>query len=198
MSAYADAGNVDQAKVVVAEAVKLDPSNTNAQAFLAQYYVRQATDADSKQKYAVSALAFEQAAALAPSAQQPDLYARAALTYLKIKDQTPNDKAKADADKALAIAPDNALANFAAGISLANQPGKSKDALVYLNKADAASKTGSDPQLTAAVREHHQAIERNEVAHARETRSRPRIKAERAVNPWPRDGQPPASVNRHS
>ena len=151
VSAYVNAGKIDQAKVIAADAVKIDPANTNAQAFLAQYYIKQATDADTKQNYAPSAVLFEQAAALAPAAQQPDIYARAALTYLKIKDKPPNDKAKADADKALAIAPDNALANFAAGISLANQPGKSKDALVYLNKADASAKTGNDPQLTAAV-----------------------------------------------
>ncbi len=151
VSAYVNANNIDQAKVVAADAVKVDPSDTNAQAFIAQYYVRQAIDNDTKQKYAESAGLFEQAAALAPGVQQPDLYARAALTYLKIKDSTPYDKAKADADKALATAPDNALANFAAGIALANQPGKSKDALPYLNKADAASKTGNDTALTTAI-----------------------------------------------
>ncbi len=151
VSAYVNAGKIDDAKVAVAEAIKLNPDNTNAQAFLSQYYVRQANADETKQNYADEAAQYESAAASSPSTQQPDYYARAALSYLKIKSPTPFDKAKADADKALAIAPDNALANYAAGYALANQPGKSKDALVYLNKADAAAKVGNDTQLTTAI-----------------------------------------------
>ncbi len=151
VSAYVNAGKIDDAKVAAGEAVKLNPNNTNAQAFISQYYLRQANADDAKQNYADEAAQYESAAASAPSAKQPDLYARAAISYLKIKTATPNDKAKADADKALAIAPDNALANFAAGIALGNQSGKSKDALVYLNKAEAAAKVGNDPQLTTQI-----------------------------------------------
>jgi len=73
------------------------------------------------------------------------------VSYLNLKPKPDNDKAKADADKALAVAPDNAVANYAAGIALANQAGKSKDALVYLNKADASAKSGNDTSLATAI-----------------------------------------------
>ncbi len=151
VSAYVNAGKIDQAKVVAAEALKFDSSHTNAQAFIAAYYVKQGTAAEGKQNLADAGAFYEQAAAIAPAANQPSLYARAAFSYLNVKPNPLNDKAKAAADKALAIAPDNAQANFAEGVSLANQPGKSKDALVYLNKADASAKTANDTSLTSAI-----------------------------------------------
>ncbi len=152
VSAYVAAGNIDSAKTIAAEAEKLDPTSLKAQAFVAQYYFRQASDAETKGNYPTAAGLFEQAAGVAAPADQPNFLAQAALAYLKIKDNTTNEKAKADADKALAIAPDNALANLAAGLSLANQgSGKYKDALVYFNKADAAAKTANNTALATTV-----------------------------------------------
>ncbi len=152
VSAYVNAGKIDSAKTVAAEAEKLDPTSPKAQAFVAQYYFRQASDAEAKGNYSGAGSLFEQAATVAAPADQPNMFAQAALAYLKTKDTTSNDKAKADADKALAIAPDNALANLAAGISLANQgSGKYKDALVYFNKADASAKTANNTALQTTI-----------------------------------------------
>jgi Tfp pilus assembly protein PilF len=152
VSAYVNAGKIDSAKEIAAEATKLDPTSPKAQTFLAQYYVRQASDAQTKGNYTGAAGLFEQAAGVAAPADQPNWYAQAALAYLKTKDNGTNDKAKADADKALAIAPDNALANLAAGISLANQgSSKYKDALVYFNKADASAKIANNTALATTV-----------------------------------------------
>jgi hypothetical protein len=67
-----------------------------------------------------------------------------------MKPNADSAKAKADADKALALAPGDAQANFAAGVALANQ-GSTKDALVYLNKADTAAKAANDTQLATAI-----------------------------------------------
>ena len=150
VSAYVDAGRIDDAKTVAAEATKLDPTQTGAQMFLANYYSKTASDLIAAGKLPEGAAAYEQAAVAAPS-QAVQSYTEAAFAYLKMKPNAANDKAKADADKALAIDPANASANFAAGIALANQPGKSKDALTYLNKADTAAKAGSDPALTSAI-----------------------------------------------
>lgn len=150
VSTYLDAGKPDEAKTVAAEAQQLDPSSQSTQSAYANYYVKQATAATKASKDAEAAALYEQAALAAPGQAAP-LYAQAAVSYLNIKPTADNAKAKADADKSLALAPDGAVANFAAGVALANQAGKQKDALVFLNKADASAKTGSDPALTAAI-----------------------------------------------
>ncbi len=149
-AAYLSAGKPEAAKPLVEEVSKLDPSQTGAQVFFANYYSKLAGDLVAAGKFAEGAASYEQAAAVAPS-QAAQSYVSAAFAYLKIKPNAANDKAKADADKALAIEPTNASANFAAGVALANQSGKAKDALVYLNKADASAKTGTDATLTAAI-----------------------------------------------
>jgi tetratricopeptide (TPR) repeat protein len=74
------------------------------------------------------------------------LWSQAAILYLEVKPTPDNAKAKADADKALAIDPNSALGNYAAGIALARQ-GSRKEALVFLGKADAAAKTSGDTRV---------------------------------------------------
>ncbi len=149
VSTYLDANRPDQAKAVAAEAQQLDPTQQSAQNAYANYYLKQAQAASKAGKDADAASLYEQAAVAVP-AQAAALYAQAAVSYLNLKPKPDNDKAKADADKALAAAPDNAVANYAAGIALANQQ-KSKDALVYLNKADASAKSGNDTSLATAI-----------------------------------------------
>ncbi|MDQ2857239.1 MAG: energy transducer TonB [Candidatus Eremiobacteraeota bacterium] len=149
LSAYLDAGKMDMAKQIAAEVTKLNPNETSGEAVLANYYVKQAQAATTAGKPADAAAAFEQAAAVAPS-QAVALYSQAAFAYLNAKPKPDNDKAKADADKALAASPDDASANFAAGVALANQ-GKGKDALTFLNKADASAKKAGDANLVAAI-----------------------------------------------
>lgn len=150
VAAYLGAGKPELAKPLLDEIAKLDPTNTGAQLYFANYYSKNASDLVNAGKFSEGAAAYEQAAAVAPS-QAVGSYVSAAFAYLKTKPNPANDKAKADADRALAIAPNDASANFAAGYALANQPGKTKDALVFLNKADASAKTGTDASLTAAI-----------------------------------------------
>jgi tetratricopeptide (TPR) repeat protein len=152
VSVYLAQGKVDQAKEVAAEANKLAPTDTSVQNVFANYYSKQAQSAAAAGKEDDAAAAYEQAAAAVASqpAQAALLYAEAAAAYLSAKPNPESDKAKADADKSLALDPDNALANFAAGIALANES-KTKDALVYLNKADASAKKGTDANLTAEI-----------------------------------------------
>ncbi|GAC1496542.1 MAG: hypothetical protein NVS1B2_17160 [Vulcanimicrobiaceae bacterium] len=148
-TAYLAAGKPDDARPIADEIAKLDPSQTNVQTLFANYYAKSANDLAGSGKFDDAAALYEKSAAVAP-AQAVSMYTSAALAYLK-KTKPDNERAKADADKALAIDPDNASANFAAGIALANQPGRTKDALPYLNHADASAKKGSDPTLTAAI-----------------------------------------------
>ena len=149
VTAYLAAGKLDMAKQVAAEAKNLDPSNPSATNIVANYYVHQAQTASAAGKTADAAAAYDAAATAVPS-QAAQLYAQSAQAYLTQKPNADNDKAKAEADKALAVDPQNAAANYFAGVALANS-GKSKDALVYLNKADDSAKRGNDPSLTTAI-----------------------------------------------
>jgi tetratricopeptide (TPR) repeat protein len=148
-AAYAKAGDLDKAKTYAAQARRLDASVTGGYAALEHAFTDQANEAMTAGKYSDAAALFEQAAEIAPS-DVAMLYTNAAFAHLQEKPKAANDKAKVDADRALAIDAKNAGANFAAGIALANQ-GKRDDALAYLGKADDAAKAGKDSVLTANI-----------------------------------------------
>ena len=148
-AAYVNAGNIDAALKIAAEATHLDPSTAKSlNVILTNYFGGQARDLFAAKKFAEAAAIFEQGAAAVP-ASASFLYAKAATAYL-LADHPDNLKAKADADRAIALDPANGLAYYAAAISLANQ-GKSKDALDFLKKADDAAKTAGDADLSAQV-----------------------------------------------
>ena len=148
-SAYLAAGQIDAAKTSAAEAAKLDPTVTGAQGAFLSYYVKKAKESADAGKQLDAAAAYEQAAQAVPSAAGT-MYANAAFSYLSAKPSPENLKAKADADKALAIDANNAAANFAAGIALAND-GKNTEALTFLHRAETLAKAGNDPGLTSNI-----------------------------------------------
>ncbi len=147
---YLAADKADQAKPILDEIVKSDPSATNAQQYVRGYYEKSGSELAKAKKFNDAAALYEKGAVTFPSIAAIE-YANAAFMYLQLQPKPDNDRAKADADKALALDPSNASANFAAGVSLANQPGKTKDALVFLNKADASAKAGNDTALVANI-----------------------------------------------
>jgi tetratricopeptide (TPR) repeat protein len=149
MSAYVSAGNLDMAQKIADEAKTLDPTvSKNLDLSFANYYGNQARDKINAKLYTDAAALFEKGAAAAPS-QAALLYAQAARAYL-LDPHPDNVKAKADADKAIALDPDSAVGYYAAGIALANT-NKTKDALGYLQKADDAAKKAGDAGLVAAI-----------------------------------------------
>lgn len=148
-AAYAKLGEQEKAKTFAAQAKHLDASAIGGYAAIEHEYVDQANTSMTAGKYAEAAALFEQAAEIAPS-DVAVLYTNAAFAHLQEKPKAANDKAKIDADKALAMDAKNAGANFAAGIALANQ-GKRQDALAYLGKADQSAKVGKDAVLTANI-----------------------------------------------
>jgi tetratricopeptide (TPR) repeat protein len=148
-SAYLNSGNLAAATKVTAEGKQLDPTiGKQFDTIMVNYYGVQAKDLYAAKKFGEAATMFEQAAVAIPS-QAAFLYAQAAKASL-FGDKPDNIKAKADADKALALDPGNALAYYAAGVSMANQ-NKSKDALDYLKKADDAAKKDGDTDLATQV-----------------------------------------------
>ena len=150
VAAYVAAGKIDEAKTIAAEAVKFDPAQTNAGLFVAGFYTKSASDLALASKFPEAAAMLESAAAAAPS-QAAMLYSRAALMYFRVAKNSDVGRAQIDADKAIALAPNDALANFAAGFVLVNQAGKTKDGLVVLNRADELAKKGNDPALTSNI-----------------------------------------------
>jgi TonB family protein len=148
-AAYAKSGDAEKAKPMAAEAKQLDPSQNGGYAAIESVYAGQADDDMKAAKYADAAALYEQAAAVAP-ADAVTLYVNAAFALIRVKTTDGYAAAKADADKALAIDPASAGANFAEGVALANE-GKHDDAVTYLNKADTSAKAGSDASLTANI-----------------------------------------------
>jgi TonB family protein len=148
-NAYAASGDMTKAQAAAAASTKFDPTVTTAKAAVAEYYYKKGHDLELAGKYADAAAQYEAGAQESPS-DAVTLYTQAALVYLNMKPTADGAKAKAEADKALAIDPNNARANFIAGVALADQ-GNSKDALTYLNKADGAAKAANDASLADQI-----------------------------------------------
>jgi len=150
VAAYLAIGKPDLAKQVGAEADQLRPGNMSVQNAFANYYVKQAVAAATAGKQDEAAVAYDAAASSAPSLAVA-LYARSAMGYLSEKPTPDNGKAKVEADKALALDPTDARANYAAGVALANTDRGSRAALDYLNKADASAKKANDAALATQI-----------------------------------------------
>jgi tetratricopeptide (TPR) repeat protein len=149
VAAYLGAGDLDKAMKISDEAKQLDPSISGKLDIpIGNYYSNQARTKFANKQYVDAAVLLEQGAPLAPS-QAAAMYTQAAYYYLA-GDKPDNVKAKADADRAIALDPNYAAAYYAGGVALANTS-KTKDALSYLQKADDAAKKAGDTALTAQI-----------------------------------------------
>lgn len=148
-AAYVARGDLGQAKAYAAEAQHFDPTETQGYMAVENAYADQAAAALKDNRNSDAASLYEQAAAISLT-DKAMLYSNAAAAYLREKPKAANDKAKADADKALAVDAHSAQANYVAGVAAANQ-GKRREALAYLNTADAAAKASTDVVLTDSI-----------------------------------------------
>jgi tetratricopeptide (TPR) repeat protein len=150
-AAYARQGDIPQAKAYAAEAAELDPADTAGYEAVRDAYAEQAETSLKASRYEEAGALYDQAASTAvAAASKATLYANAAFAYLQAKPKPASAHAKVEAEKALAIDPHHAGANFAEGIALADQ-GKRHEALTYLVVADTAAKAGTDPVLTQNI-----------------------------------------------
>lgn len=156
VAAYLGLDRVDDAKKVAAEAVTLDPANATAQNQIVGYYAKKADAAMKAGKPVDAAAIYESAAAGAPPKTAVTMYIQAAFAYLNAP-KPDNARAKADAEKALAIDKTSPEANYAEGIALAND-GKTKDAVSYLKAADAAAKAAGNADLSARIQKDMKAL----------------------------------------
>ncbi len=147
-AAYMGAGQSDKGLATAKDVARLDPSITQTGEIIAQYYNDKATAlVKSGDRKGASDQLDAGAAAVPKYAVQ--LYGNAAT--ILASDAKPDWKVvKAEADKALAIDPNDARANYVAGVALANDK-NTKDALTYLNKAQATAKTGTDADLSRQI-----------------------------------------------
>lgn len=152
-TSYIFGGSVDKG-VAIAKALKQrDPSNTRVDDTLAAYYNQQAVTAMKAGKKAEAVADLENAAKAVP-ARAVTLYVSAA-NVLSQGDKPDWKAVKAEADKALAADPNDARANYIAGIAVANaidpKGGKpdTGPAMAYLQKAKANA--GSDASLNADI-----------------------------------------------
>ena len=151
VGAYSAAGQNDKALALAKQVLAVDP-NAPVQSILANNVVAQAQAFARDKKFVEAANLLDTAAASSPKDVSVQLYGRAA-NYAESGEKPDWKLGKALADKVLALAPNDARANYYAGIAIASEKslGTVKDALVYLNKADASAKNGTDAELTKQI-----------------------------------------------
>lgn len=143
-TAYIFGGQPDKGIALAQDLKKRDPSNTRIDDTLAAYYNQQASAALTAGKRDQAVAMLETAAKTVPS--------RATLLYTQAANvlaggTTPDwKKVKVEADKALAVDPNDGRANFIAGIALANT-GDKTGATPFLQKAKANA--GADAKLAS-------------------------------------------------
>jgi Tfp pilus assembly protein PilF len=147
-AAYMGAGQTDKGLAMAKDVTRLDPSITQTGDIVAQYYNDKATDLVKSGDRKGAADSLDAGAQAAPKFAV-QLYGNAAM--ILASDAKPDWKVvKAEADKALAIDPNDARSNYVAGVALANDK-DTKDALTYLSKAQASAKTGNDANLSKQI-----------------------------------------------
>jgi tetratricopeptide (TPR) repeat protein len=151
-TSYIFGGQVDKGIALAHELKARDPSNSRVDDALAAYYQQQATAAAQAGKRDEAVADLENAAKAVPS-RAATLYVMAA--NLLSGGTTPDWKrVKAEADKALAVSPNDPRANYVAGIALANGIPKTgapdtAPAMAYLQRAKA--NVGSDASLGSDI-----------------------------------------------
>jgi tetratricopeptide (TPR) repeat protein len=145
-TSYIMGGQPDKGLALAQEIKHRDPSNTRVDDTLAAYYNQQAVAAMKAGKQMDAVADLENAAKALPS--------RAAVLYIQAANvlsqgSKPDWKAvKAEADKALAVDPNDPRANYVAGVALANS-GDGKGAILLLQKAK--QNVGSDTTLSGQI-----------------------------------------------
>ncbi len=156
MTAYL-ANNDSAGATAIANEIKgLDPSSTLPGRVIGNSYLKMGVDAAAAQKYDEAFKNYDLAAAQGDSLVAVTANIEAA--FLVAKTSKPDyKKMQAYADKAIALKPDDAQANFAEGIALTGEWAAShsdsdkQKALAALNHADQLAKTAGNEALALSV-----------------------------------------------
>jgi TonB family protein len=156
LQAYLATNDPAGAQAIANEMKSLDPSGNGAARAIAQHYLQAGNDAMKAADYAGALKDFDQAASAGspPDAVTANTFAAFAMMSLAKPDY---DKAKQYALKAVAAAPDDVQANFAAGVAYADIYSTSKknddktQALTYLKKSDQLAKAAGNEGLALQI-----------------------------------------------
>jgi tetratricopeptide (TPR) repeat protein len=156
LQAYLANHDTADAQAIAAQIKQLDPSSTAASQAVGVGLIKSGQAALDAKDYATALSDFDKAAATGDPTVAVTADTQAALAV----SQTPKPDYKrmqAYAESALAIQPNNALANFAEGIALAGQynsnhdDGTKKRAIAALDKADQQAKTDGNIALSLQI-----------------------------------------------
>ncbi|HTU70013.1 MAG TPA: tetratricopeptide repeat protein [Candidatus Baltobacteraceae bacterium] len=156
LQAYLATNDSAGASAIAAEMKGLDPTGTQASNAIAAHYIQLGSDAMDSSNYAEALKDFDQAASAGNPADAVTANTFAAFAIMKMP-KPDYAKARDYALKAVAGSPDDAQANYAAGVSYAgvySTSGKNDDktqALTYLKKADTLAKAAGNEGLALQI-----------------------------------------------
>ncbi len=156
MSAYIESNDAQDAQTTAAEIKQIDPTSTLPGQVLGNNFLKAGVDAANAKNYDEAFKNFDEAAAQGDPAIAVTANTQAAFLVARM-DKPDYKRMQAYADKALALKPDDAKANFAEGIALTGQWASSHDdatkkkAADALTKADQQAKAEGDDALSIQI-----------------------------------------------
>ena len=156
MGVYAELGDDAKAQNMALDIKRLDPSSTLPSQFLGSRYIKLGQAAMTAKNVPEAIKEFDKAVALGNTKISVVALASSAFAYLS-GEKPDFDKAKAYADKAIALNPSDAASNYAQGIALFGQSvsfhrDDLKDqAKVALKKAEALATASNDEALLLQI-----------------------------------------------
>lgn len=156
MGAYLANNDTQDAQAIANEIKQLDPSSTLAGRVMGNSYLQAGVSAASAKNYPDALKNFDQAVAVGDPDVQVTANVQAAFVIAKM-DKPDWKQMQSYADKAIALKPNDAPANYAEGIALTGQWAASKDdstkkkALDALNKADSLAKQSGNEALALQI-----------------------------------------------
>jgi tetratricopeptide (TPR) repeat protein len=156
MSAYLANNDTQGAQAVAAQIKQIDPSSTLPGRVMGNSYLSAGVAASNAKNFAEALKDFDQAATQGDPSVAVTAYVQAALVITKM-DKPDYKQMQSYADKAIALKPDDPLANFAEGIALTGQWAGSRDdnvkkkALDALSKADSLAKQSNNEALSLQI-----------------------------------------------
>ncbi len=156
MTSYVQTNDTQDAQAVAAEIKRLDPSSPLLGRVMGSSLLGKARDAATAKNYDEAFKDYDQAAAGGDPEVGVTAYTEAALLVSKM-DKPDYKRMQTYADKALALKPNDAMANFAEGIAFTGQWASSHDdatkkkAQQALDKADQQAKADGNEALSLQV-----------------------------------------------
>lgn len=156
MGAYLANNDTADAQTIANEIKQMDPSSTLAGRVLGNTYLKMGIDAATAKNYPEALKNFDQAAATGDPEVAVTADTQAAFVIAKM-DKPDWKQMQSYADKAIALKPNDAPANYAEGIALTGQWAASHDdaskkkALDALNKADSLAKQSGNEALSLQI-----------------------------------------------